>query len=113
MAKINNIEMPVNWSTQKMAGKDWMRGFRARHPELSVKKPEACSLARATAFNKANVQKFFDNLKEAYGRHPSFSSGNRVYNLDETSTTTVHRPHKVLATKGRSVCKLQVVNVES
>ncbi|KAF9411130.1 hypothetical protein HW555_009992 [Spodoptera exigua] len=37
--------------------------------------------------------------------NPSFANGSRIYNLDETSTTTVQRPHKVLAAKGRSVCK--------
>ncbi|CAB3252737.1 unnamed protein product [Arctia plantaginis] len=106
MAAINKIDMPPSWQTHEMAGRDWMRGFRTRHPELSIKKPEACSMARATAFNKHNVQNFFDNLKEVYNRTPSFANGSRVYNLDETSTTTVQRPQKVLAVKGSNVCKV-------
>ncbi|XP_022835755.1 uncharacterized protein LOC111363186 isoform X2 [Spodoptera litura] len=106
LAVINKIEMPPSWKVHEMAGRDWMRGFRARHPELTVKKPEPCSIARATAFNKINVQNFFDNLKEVLSRNPSFANGSRIYNLDETSTTTVQRPHKVLAAKGRNVCKV-------
>lgn len=39
-------------------------------------------------------------------RHPTFADGSRIYNLDETSTTTVQRPQKVLAQKGRSSCKI-------
>lgn len=106
MAIINKISTPENWKKEKMAGRDWLRGFRVRHPELSVKKPEACSLARATAFNRVNVTKFFNNLKEVLNRHPSFSNGSRVFNLDETATTTVQRPSKVLAAKGRNVCQI-------
>ena len=42
--------------TKEIAGKDWLSGFRARHPQLSLRKPEATS---AAAFNKVNVGKFF------------------------------------------------------
>lgn len=33
-------------------------------------------------------------------RSPVFADGSRIYNLDETSTTTVQRPKKILAQKG-------------
>lgn len=75
-----------------MAGKEWLRSFKSRHSDLSMKKPEACSLARATAFNKETVKTFYDNLKNVMDRHPSFGDGTRVYNLDETATTTVQKP---------------------
>lgn len=29
-----------------------------------------------------------------------FSSGTRIYNLDETATTTVQKPNKIIAQKG-------------
>ncbi|KAJ2937102.1 hypothetical protein O0L34_g19464 [Tuta absoluta] len=105
MAKINNIKMPSTWETNKMAGKDWLQAFKHRHPDISVKKAEACSLARASSFNKTNVNNFFGNLKEVLQRHPSFSDGSRIFNLDETATTTVQRPQKV-AQKGKSTCKI-------
>ncbi|KAL0879260.1 hypothetical protein ABMA27_003040 [Loxostege sticticalis] len=101
MAIVNNIKIPDSWRLEKMAGYEWLRSFRSRHQDLTLKKPEACSLARATAFNEEAVKKFFCNLKEVMQRHPSFGNGCRVYNLDETATTTVQKPQKVIAPKGR------------
>ena len=34
-----------------------------RHSDLSLRKPEACSLSRATAFNKHIVAAFLKNFK--------------------------------------------------
>lgn len=62
MAKKNQINMPKSWEENGIAGRDWLRGFKKRFPDLSVKKPEACSLARSTAFNRTNVQSFYNNL---------------------------------------------------
>lgn len=36
-----------------------------RNPELSVRKPEATSLTRMTAFNTHNIGQFFDKLTTA------------------------------------------------
>lgn len=71
MATINNIKCPDSWKKEEMAGKEWLRCFKSRHPDLSMKKPEACSLARATAFNKETVKTFLDNLKAVMDRHLS------------------------------------------
>lgn len=44
---------------------------------------------------------FFDKLESVYSRNPKFSQdGNLVWNLDETSTTTVSKSPKVVAEKG-------------
>nr|XP_023024975.1 uncharacterized protein LOC111513047 [Leptinotarsa decemlineata] len=107
MAKLNDLKMPQSWTEKEMAGKDWLKAFRKRHPDLSLRRPESCSLARATAFNKSNVAKFYDNLENLMKRNPAFSDGTRVFNLDETSTTTVQKPQKVIAPKGhKSLCKV-------
>ncbi|CAH2091634.1 unnamed protein product [Euphydryas editha] len=106
LAIANKLKVPSSWLYNQMAGIDWLRSFRKRHSDISLKKPEACSLARATAFNRTNVQLFFNNLKEAFQRYSGFEDGTRVYNLDETSTTTVQKPQKVLAPKRSNVCKV-------
>lgn len=81
--------MPDIWEINKKAGIDWMQGFLKRRPRLSVRQLEGCSLSRATVFNKYNVVKFFENLKSAFDQSEKLSDGYRVYNIDETGTTTV------------------------
>lgn len=99
MAKFHNLNIPNTWKERQMAGIDWLYGFRKRHPEIRLRKPEACSLSRATSFNRHNVQMFFDNLFAILQRNPSFGDGTRVFSLDETGTSTVQKPKKVFASK--------------
>ena len=47
----------------QMAGKDWLYGFLKRHPDLSIRSPEATSMARAVGFNRPQVERFFFNLQ--------------------------------------------------
>ena len=107
LAEANSVKMPPNWVREKMAGRDWISSFMKRHP-LSLRKPEGCSLARNTAFNRENVGRFYQNLKEVYEKYAAFSDGTRVYNLDETGITTVATPPKVISAKGqRQVAQVQ------
>ncbi|KAE8739807.1 hypothetical protein FOCC_FOCC014699 [Frankliniella occidentalis] len=98
--KVPNI--PDSWKENQAAGQDWFRGFMSRHPDLSARKPEQCSIARAMAFNKVNISNYFDKLELVLKRHPNFANGSRVYNLDETGSTTVGdmKKAKVITEKG-------------
>lgn len=86
--------------TKEIAGLDWLSGFRARHPKLSLRVPEATSAARAAAFNKVNVYKFFDLLTTVVDKHKF--TAERIYNCDETGVSIIpkHRS-KVFSLKGR------------
>lgn len=97
-AKKLNLPVPTAWEICAMAGIDWLRGFLKRHPEISIRKPQATSLARATAFNRVNVSAFYDKLKmlmDTYHFPPQ-----NIYNMDETGITTVQVPDRVIARKG-------------
>lgn len=107
LAEKNNIPHKFSHEHQA-AGKEWLYGFQKRHPEISLRCPEATSAARARAFNKPAVTKFFQLLKEVLNRH-TFPP-HRIYNVDETSISTVPgRNSRIFAKKGRK----QVARVTS
>jgi hypothetical protein len=54
-----NIEFPQRWKDMKMAGAEWFTKFLKRQKTLSLRKPEAASISRASRFNKTNVKAFF------------------------------------------------------
>lgn len=91
----NNKVIPISWRQNETAGIDWMRSFMQRHPTLSLRKPENTSIARATAFNKHNVDEFFINYVTVQSKY-SFTP-DRIVNLDESGITTVLQSPKVIA----------------
>ena len=93
-----DVNMPPRWTEMGMAGKYWLGYFLSRHPELTLRSPEATSLNRATSFNRHNVKCFFENLKcvlDRIGVNPE-----KIWNIDEIGCTTVQKPNKVIAAKG-------------
>ena len=84
---------------KRLAGYDWLKRFKARNPILSIRSPEATSLNRIQAFCSEEVETFFTNLDNLMTAHKFLPS--RIYNMDETGVTNVHKPQKVLAPKGQ------------
>lgn len=98
-AKELKLKIPVGWEKYERAGRYWLERFMTAHPKLSLRKPEATSLARASAFNAVNVANFFD-LYEKVIQSIEFTPRN-IYNVDETGLTTVHKPDRVISRRGR------------
>lgn len=61
LAEHNKLQHKFNNDT-KMAGRIWLDNFLKRNPDLSLRKPEPTSAARAAGFNQVVVNKFFDLL---------------------------------------------------
>lgn len=94
----NNKPVKFNWEKNKAAGEDWLYNLRKKH-KLSLRTPEQTSLQRCVSFNKTNVEMFFNNFMETKLK---FKFGPQdIYNLDETGMTTVHKPPKILAPRGK------------
>lgn len=99
LATFYKKKVPECWETNKSAGSKWFNGFMKRNPTLSLRVPEATSLARAMGFNKPVVDKFFKNLSDIYLSRKL--GPDQIYNVDETALTTVQSTNKVVATLGQ------------
>ncbi|CAH2104619.1 unnamed protein product [Euphydryas editha] len=87
-ANANNLKHRFD-KESKMAGMDWYYSFMARHPEILLRRPEATSLSRITAFNKDETDIFFDNLTQLMVKYRFGSDA--IYNVDETGISTVQK----------------------
>ena len=96
LAEKANIQHPFK---NGVAGRDWLRGFMARHPEISLRRPEGTSLNRAISFNREIIAEFFRVYKGLLGSGEY--TPRQVWNVDETGITPVQVPAKVLATRGK------------
>lgn len=97
-AKIKSKKIPDSWNANQMAGEDWLKGFRKRMGDLSLRTPESTSLARAMAFNRFNVKTFFDNLEAIFDNIKP--PPKRIWNLDETGVNTVPNSRQILCQTG-------------
>ena len=93
--------IPEAWETEGMATRDWYYSFMDRHPNLVLKAPEGMSIARIVAFNKVNVETFFKAYTLAMEKYQF--TPDRIYNLDESSLSTVMKPVRVVCARGQSV----------
>ncbi|CAG4929569.1 unnamed protein product [Parnassius apollo] len=82
-----------------MAVVNWLKSFSKRHQNLSIRKLEATSAARAMGFNKVAVSKFYRmfwvDIYDKFELTPD-----KIYNCDETGISVVSKT-KILAMKGR------------
>ena len=95
---------PFN-KTNKLAGKDWLKSLLGRQSNLSVRQPQGTNLSKAVGFNRPRGNEFFGIYKDVLNGHEYLPS--KVWNMDETGITSVHKPGEVVASKGiRQVAKM-------
>lgn len=63
-------------------GAGWMRWWKRRHPELTIRASQALESARAQSLCSENVNSFYDNLQQLYDTHAY--PPERVWNCDES-----------------------------
>lgn len=99
IAEKNGIPHVFNQEKQ-IAGKKWYYSFMKRHKDISLREPQATSLARAQGFSKENVNEFFEILKSTVDENKIDAT--RIFNIDETGVSTVqNKCQKVIAEKGK------------
>ena len=99
VAEKNDIPHGFN-RISKMAGKTWYRKFMLRHPEISLRQPEATSVARASGFNNEAVGRYFTLLEKIIDEHKLTAM--RIYNMDESGISVVQKScQKVIGLKGK------------
>lgn len=89
--------------TNNRPGRKWFESFMSRHPELSVKKSEYISKARA-AVTAEKIRKWFQNtLDDLRNEATVLEDPKRIWNMDETAFYLNPSGGCVIAEKGKHV----------
>lgn len=104
----NGIQHNFNRERQ-CAGEDWMVAFMRNHPELSLRKPEATSLARAAGFNREKVRRFFDTYESVMlydSTGEMLIQPHRIFNADESGfTDSMPYPRQNRCREREEICR--------
>ena len=104
----NNITHSFS-NDKQMAGTDWLYAFMKRNPDISLRKPEPTSLARAMGFNKPQVNRCYDLLGGVMDQEKLEAC--KMFNVDETGLSTVQNPKRFLQPRGKN--QLDVLQVQN
>ena len=96
--KIIKLKTPF---TLDRPGDEWYLSFRKRYKtEVSLRKPETVTSARAKGLSQDTVDRFFDMLEEKMVAAGVKDQPSRIYNLDETGLNTDPKLHRLLCRRG-------------
>lgn len=98
IAKAQNL--PKIKSKTGMPGQAFWSGFKTRHPEITLRTPEALSTVRSRGVNPTQIGKYFVDLHHILHNFNLHDRPYAIWNMDESSMPFEHKPTKVLARKG-------------
>lgn len=78
----------------------WWRRMKKRHPEFSLRSPEATSTVRHNAMSRDRLNRYFKALGEIVLSPNFHDQPSKIWNMDETGINLAHKPTKVIAKKG-------------
>ena len=78
----------------------WWDAFQRRHPRLSIRTAEGLGYARAIAFDRVVINRYYDMLEATLRDNGVWDLPEQVFNCDETGMPLNPNTSKVVATKG-------------
>ena len=103
MFRVGKVTKALNLRTpfkNDIPGKEWWAGFTRRHPEVTLRKPEALSTVRSRNMNPTVVGEYFVGLHKVLEDNQLQTNPMRIWNADETGISFEHKPVKVCARVG-------------
>ena len=91
------MEIRTPWKTHP--GKQWWAGFKARNPDVTIRRPEGLSSVRSRALNPTIVGEYFILLHSVMNELGLQNQPSTVWNMDETPLNFTHTPVRVVAGK--------------
>ena len=82
----------------------WWRGFKKRHPELSLRKTELIDRGRYDNATEGVINEYFDVLEETLGNSDLTNKPHMVFNCDEASLALNKSSRKVLVPRNSKHC---------
>ena len=86
--------------TNGVATDKWWRGLKQRHPDFSLRSPEATSSGRHMAMTRLRLARYYAELNSVLQKHDLKDKGAKIWNMDETGLSLTHKPPKIIAKKG-------------
>ena len=95
-ATVNQI--PGFSNEQQAAGRKWLNGFLKRHPDITLRKAQNLSIARAMGANPTVISNWFGLLKKIMDTC-NITAPHQIWSGDETGIQNVPKEVKVLGIK--------------
>ena len=78
----------------------WWRGFKERHPDLSLRTPDSLDKGQSQMANENVVKSYFNTLKKTLQENGLLDNAEKIFNVDESGINMELRQGKVIVKKG-------------